>query len=75
MNGPVLEFAMRDDGQIERISPWFPLVQFDPGTLELLGRRGWGQREGSELTIRCSNGGARYRLGEELSARLLETWP
>lgn len=80
MSGPVLEFAMRDDGRIEVVSPWFPLAQFAPEVVALLERRGWGRREGSELTILCSNGGARYRLGEEqtpggaLPARLVETW-
>lgn len=80
MNGPVLEFAMRDDGGIEVVSPWFPFVAFDARTLEILERKGWGWREGQALTIRCSNGEARYQLGEfsvmgTTPARLAEAWP
>ena len=80
MTGPVLEFAMRDDGRIEVVSPWFPFVAFDARTLEILERNGWGRREGEALTIRCSNGEARYHLGERsvrgaTPARLAETRP
>lgn len=69
---------MRDDGRIECVSPWFPLVTFEARTLELLKLNDWGRIDEGTLTIRCVNGTARYRLGQPqlsgaLPGRLLET--
>lgn len=79
MMGPVLEFAMRDDGRIEVVSPWFPFVRFEPHDLALLARRGWARREGPDLTILCSNGQARYRVEGTpdggMAGRLVEALP
>lgn len=75
---PVLEFAMRDDGRIECVSPWFPLVTFALDDLQRLQASGWGWVEHEILTIRCVNGTARYQLGlappgGAVPGRLVET--
>lgn len=73
---PLLRFAVREDGALERLSPWFPVLFLPAGFLDGVdGRR--LSVEGDVLTFRCVNGWARYRLSApngdgERAARLLE---
>ena len=75
---PALRFAIHEDGTWEVISPWFPIVLFAPAVLA----RADGRRlivQGEDIELRCTNGGARYRLtsmrldGARL-CRLMRSW-
>jgi len=75
---PALRFAIHEDGSWEVISPWFPIVLFAPDVLA----RADGRRlivQGEDIELRCTNGGARYRLtsmrldGARL-CRLMRSW-
>lgn len=76
---PVLNFAVHEDGTLEVLSLWFPLVEFSDEVLALAD----GYRlilRGDELTIRCANGEATYALGRRdehtasRAGRLLRAW-
>jgi len=75
---PALRFAIHEDGTWEVLSPWFPIVLFAPDVLA----RADGRRliiRGEELEMRCTNGGAHYRLtGMRLDGcclgRLIRSW-
>lgn len=77
-SGPVLSFMQHEDGQLTKLSTWFPLVMFSP---ELL-HHADGEKiafRGDEVIIRCLNGSARYRLGLPdaqglRSGQLAESW-
>ena len=75
---PLLRFAVHEDGSLEVLSPWFPLVAFATDLLT----QADGQRilvRDDEVTIRCANGGAIYALGPSNACgtrpgRLLRSW-
>lgn len=69
---------MHEDGAIEVISPWFPLVEFDAALLDVADARRVAV-SCSELTFRCTNGGATYSLGARQGGgsrvgRLVREW-
>lgn len=59
---PLLRFAVHEDGSLEVLSPWFPLVAFSTDLLAQADGRRILVR-GDEVTVRCANGVATYALG------------
>lgn len=84
--GPVLRFAVREDGSLEVLSPWFPFIKISEADTRfgqemrifLKGVDKGYAWHADELTFSCMNGGARYRLGPfeggVAHGRLMESW-
>lgn len=63
---PTLHFAVRENGEIERLSPWYPRIEIAQAVLDSASpKRLTVQRvDGVEvMTFHCTNGWAKYALG------------